>query len=103
MNPVRAGIVAQAREYRWVWCENPAETEVFAGCLPKGWSVAVRVAQVGDGKLFGSEAFVKEWIIRLGDKFPAASTGVHAVGLIGFSSHGWRLAKKAEKTAGSEK
>ena len=103
MNPVRAGIVAQARDYRWSWCENPAETEVFAGCLPEGWSVAGRVAQVGAGKLFGSEEFVREWIVRLGDRFPAARTGVHAVGVIGFSSHGWRLAKKAEQAAGAEK
>ncbi|MBQ8124681.1 MAG: hypothetical protein IJ173_02220 [Kiritimatiellae bacterium] len=65
--------------------------------------MAGRVAQVGAGKLFGSEAFVREWIVRLGDRFPAARTGVHAVGVIGFSSHGWRLAKRAEQAAGAEK
>ena len=99
MNPVRAGIVAQTKEYRWAWGENTDETEGFAGCLPEGWSVAKRVAQVGAGKLFGSEAFVRKWICGLGDKFPAARTAAQAVGEIGFSSHGWRLVKKAETAA----
>ena len=56
-------------------------------------------AQVGAGKIFGSEAFVRKWIDGLGDKFPAARTAAHAVGSIGFSSHGWRLAKKDERAA----
>ena len=98
MNPVRAGIVSQAKDYRWVWGAEPGETEGFAGCLPE-WSVAARVAQLGAGKIFGSEAFVRKWIDGLGDKFPAAWTAAHAVGSIGFSSHGWRLAKKCERAA----
>ena len=93
MNPVRAGIVSQMKDYRWVWGADLEETEGFAGCLPK-WSVMARVAQVGAGKIFGSESFVRKWIYGLGDKFPAARTAVHAVGSIGFSSHGWRLANK---------
>ena len=98
MNPVRAGIVSQIKDYRWVWCENHEENDGSAGCLPE-WSVAARVAQVGAGKIFGSEAFVMRWIYGLGDKFPAARTAAHAVGEIGFSSHGWRLAKMAERVA----
>ena len=93
MNPVRAGIVSQVKDYRWVWGADLEETEGFAGCLPE-WSVMVRVAQVGAGKIFGSEAFVRKWIYGLGDKFLAARTAAHAVGSIGFSSHGWRLANK---------
>ena len=96
MNPVRAGIVSQTKDYRWTWGEKLDETEGFSGCLPEGWSIAARVVQVGAGKLFGSEEFVRKWIYGLGDKFPAARTAAHAVGEIGFSSHGWRLAKKAE-------
>ena len=98
MNPVRAGIVSQVKDYRWVWGAEPEETEGFAGCLPE-WSVTARVAQVGAGKIFGCEAFVRKWICGLGDKFPAARTAAHAVGSIGFSSHGWRLAKKDERAA----
>ena len=98
MNPVRAGIVSQAKDYRWVWGADSEETEGFAGCLPE-WSVTERVAQVGAGKIFGSEAFVRKWIDGLGDKFPAARTAAHAVGSIGFSSHGWRLAKRDERAA----
>ena len=98
MNPVRAGIVSQVKDYRWVWGADPGEMEGFAGCLPE-WSVMVRVAQVGAGKIFGSEAFVRKWICGLGDKFPAARTVAHAVGSIGFSSHGWRLAKRDERAA----
>ena len=30
-NPIRAGIVRQAKDYLWSWCENSAETEVFLG------------------------------------------------------------------------
>ena len=97
-NPVRAGIVSQAKDYRWVWGGNPEETESFAGCLPE-WSVAAKVAQVGAGKIFGSEVFVRKWINGLGDKFPAARTAAHAVGDVGFSSHGWRLAKRDERAA----
>ena len=93
MNPVRAGIVSQMKDYRWVWGADLEETEGFAGCLPE-WSAMVRVAQVGAGKIFGSEAFVRKWIYGLGDKFLAARTAAHTVGSIGFSSHGWRLANK---------
>ena len=67
--------------------------------LAPEWSVTARVAQVGAGKIFGSEAFVRKWIDGLDDKFPAARTAAHAVGSIGFSSHGWRLAKRDERAA----
>ena len=60
-NPVRAGIVSQAKDYRWVWGAKAEETEGFTGCLPE-WSVAAKVTQVGAGKIFGSEAFVWKWI-----------------------------------------
>ena len=52
-----------------------------------------KVAQIVSGKVFGSEAFVMEWIGRLGDKWRARHTAPHRVGEIGYSTHGWRLAK----------
>ena len=97
LNPVRAGIVSQSREYRWVWQRNNAKTEVFSGCHPDGDALLRRVVQLGSGTIYGSDVFVMRWIVRLGDKFPAAHVGVHAVGGMGFSSHGWRIAKEAEK------
>ena len=96
LNPVRAGIVSQAKDYRWVWQRNAAETEVFSGCLPAEW-LAARVAQISEGKIYGSEEFVRRWIVGLGSKFNAARVLARAVGEIGFSSHGWRIAAKAGK------
>ena len=58
-----------------------------------------KVVQLGAGKIYGSEEFVRRWIVGLGDKFAASHIGAHVVGEIGFSSHGWRLAAKAERKA----
>jgi len=54
---------------------------------------------MGAGKLFGSEEFVRRWIVGLGDKWKAKHTAAHAVGEMGFSSHGWRLAKLDAKVS----
>jgi hypothetical protein len=89
MNPVRAGIVTQINAYRWVWSDLTTENEVFLGFNPKGEG---KVAQVGSGKIFGSLGFVMRWIGEMG--FAAKRTVAHAVGNIGYSSHGWRLAKQ---------
>ena len=96
LNPVRAGIVSQAKDYRWVWQRNASETEVSSGCFPLE-EVARRVAQISGGKIYGSEEFVRRWIVWLGDKFSAAHVSAHAVGELGFSSHGWRMAKAARE------
>ena len=96
LNPVRAGIVTQVKDYRWVWVGNAYESEVFAGCLPDA-ALLRRVPQMGAGKIYGSEGFVRRWIVGLGDRFSAAHVSAHAVGELGFSSHGWRLAKKEEE------
>lgn len=98
MNPIRAGIVAQLKDYRWVLCRVDEETEVFVGFDPIEKGVVMkRVAQVASGTLFGSKAFVERWIFGFGNRFSAAMVVPHAVGEVGFSSHGWRLAQKAEK------
>ena len=96
LNPVRAGIVGQVKDYQWVWMRKNPETEVFLGCLPVG-DLTKRVVQLGEGKIYGSEEFVRRWIVGLGSKFNAAHVAARAVGEIGFSSHGWRIAAKAEK------
>ena len=89
MNPVRAGIVSEARAYRWAWSAETEETEGYAGCLP-----ARRVAQIGSGKLLGSEEFVVRWVFALGWRFRSRTVAAHEVEGIGFSSHGWKLAMR---------
>ena len=67
----------------------PPENEVFMGFDPKGEG---KVAQIGSGKIFGSLGFVRKWIDEIA--FAARRTVAHAVGDVGYSSHGWRLAKQ---------
>ena len=56
-NPVRAGIVTRAKDYRWSWCEDDAKDAAFAGAVPGEWHLK-RVAQIGAGKVFGGLGFV---------------------------------------------
>ena len=112
-NPVRAGLVSQARDYAWGWCAPDmlpgAGTGPMSGPVPVGASVGTgpgacvgtgpgawwlrRVAQVGAGKVFGSAGFVLRTATALGNRFRAKGVGAHPVGEVGFSTHGWRLAK----------
>ncbi len=92
MNPIRAGIVTQAKDYRWTYVG--CETHGCAGCLPAG-----KVPQISSGKVFGSEAFVRKWIAALGDKFRARRTTARSVGELGFATHGWRLAESNARAA----
>jgi len=92
-NPVRAGIVARAGEYRWSWSEDKGKDAVFAGAVPGEWCLR-RVVQIGSGKVFGSVTFVMETAFSVGDRF-RGGVGAHPVGEIGHATHGWRLAKTA--------
>ena len=53
-----------------------------------------RVAQIGGGKVFGSEAFVTATAFALGDRFRSRHIHARAVEDMGFATHGWRLAKE---------
>ena len=55
-----------------------------------------RVAQIGDGKIFGSVEFVREAAFALGNRFRSRSVAARAVGGLGFATHGWRLVKEVE-------
>lgn len=116
-NPVRAGIVTSAAEYRWSYDralsedgENAVRKREIAdfttspvGSVPGGGGAAAgsvpearwirRVAQIGAGKVFGSAAFVMRKASGLGHLFPAKRVKAHPVGEIGFATHGWKLAK----------
>ena len=88
---VRAGIVAQAREYRWSWCE-----EDVAPAAGGDWCLR-RVVQIGAGVVFGDEAFVLATAFALGDRFHSGGVGAHPAGDVGWSTHGWRLAAAARR------
>ena len=86
-NPIRAGIVMQAKDYCWSWREG----EDVASKTPGDWCLR-RIAQIGAGKVFGDERFVMVSVFALGDRFKAGNVGAHRVEEIGWSTHGWRLA-----------
>ena len=92
LNPVRAGIVTRAADYAWCWMAAPEAP--FSGSVPEGWLMR-RVAQIGGGKVFGSEAFVVATVYALGSRFSARHVPARAVGELGYATHGWRLAKEA--------
>ena len=91
LNPVRAGIVTRAADYAWGWVavlDTP-----FAGSVPDG-RLTRRVAQIGGGKIFGSEEFVAAMAFALGDRFRARRVIARVVEELGYATHGWRLAKE---------
>ena len=99
LNPVRAGIVRHAADYAWCWIA-PSDAP-FAGTVP-GWAAVEarlmrRVAQIGDGKIFGSFTFVTDAAFALGDRFRSRCVTAKAVEELGYATHGWRLAKRASQ------
>lgn len=101
LNPVRAGMVAQSKDYAYSSANEPKPGEIngFAGCVPDA-ALLRRVAQVGNGKIFGGYAFVMRAIFGFGDCFAGhpAPRPVFAGALRGvspleaYASHGWRKA-----------
>ena len=90
MNPVQAGMVTQIKAYRWVWSDNADEISLFAGSDPGGG----RVVQIGEGKVFGSAGFVRMWIGGMASRHKDAHEvlEIGSLEMVGYSSHGWRLA-----------
>ena len=90
MNPVRAGMVTQIKAYRWVWSDNADEISLFAGSDPGGG----KVVQIGEGKVFGSAGFVRMWIGGMASRHKDAHEvlEIGSLEMVGYSSHGWRLA-----------
>lgn len=99
-NPIRAGIVKRATDYRWSWSEDfetgsvPGGTGAGgAGSVPEEWALR-KVPQITAGKVFGSFEFVGGIAVALGDRFTARSVVAHPVEDLGYSTHGWKLAAK---------
>ena len=82
------GVCPRHSDYRWSWCEDSE-----AGAFPEGWMLR-KVPQITAGKVFGSFAFVGSTAVDLGDRFRARSVTAHPVGDIGYSTHGWKLARE---------
>lgn len=91
LNPVRAGIVTQVKDYRWVWSEKPQENEVSVGPGPVEEWLMQRVAQIGEGKIFGSFGFVSKERYGYGSCFKGGAA-VRWVGEGAYSTHGWKVA-----------
>ena len=91
LNPVRAGLVTRAADYAWSWIA--AFDAPFAGSVPE-WRLMRRVAQIGGGKVFGSEAFVVATAFALGSLFRSRHIPARAVEELRYATHGWRLAKE---------
>ncbi|MBO5940461.1 MAG: transposase [Kiritimatiellae bacterium] len=89
-NPIRAGIVMQAKDYCWSWRAD--EMNDSDDKAPDDWCLK-RVVQIGAGKVFGDKCFVIAAAFALGDRFKAGSVGAHRVEELGWSTHGWRLAE----------
>ena len=114
---IRLTVKKYSSKYRWVYDRDMGEVGCAAGPVPSGrlapsardegsvpqnvgsvpeaWLLR-RVAQIGAGKVFGSEAFVKRMAFGLGHLFAAKHVVARPVGEIGFATHGWKLAKKQE-------
>ena len=90
------GMVKHATDYAWSWIATSDGT--FAGPVPEE-RLMRRVAQIGAGKIFGSLAFVTATAFALGDRFRSRSVAAREVGELGYATHGWRLAKAAERAA----
>ena len=94
-NPVRARIVAQAKDYAWSWSEEEgAETGVLSGERLLG-----RIAQVGAGKILGGEEFVRRTAAAMGGRFYAGHVEGHPVGDFAYSTHGWKVARRDGRVA----
>lgn len=94
-NPIRAGIVSKAGDYCWSWSEKAEESEVSAGTVPEEWCLKRR-AQIGEGRVYGSEEFVMKIAFALGHCFKAKGLAAHGLvglpGAAGASVLGWRIA-----------
>ena len=99
LNPVRAGMVNRANAYAYSSANEPKPNEIgaFAGSVPES-RLMRRVAQIGNGKIFGSYAFVMREIFGFGaffaghprprPVFSGDSRGLSPVGA--HASHGWK-------------
>ena len=88
MNPVRAGMVKQVKDYRWSYVES-LQNAAFAGPVPEE-VMGRRWRQISEGRVFGSFEFVMGKLFFFGAKLKARHVTAHAVGEIGYASHGWR-------------
>lgn len=92
LNPVRAGMVTNADDYRWVWSENDEKEPSAGGSVPIGdEKLMKRVAQIGNGKILGSFEFVGKEIYRFGSCWRACPSAKPVFAEV-YATHGFRKA-----------
>jgi len=98
LNPVRAGMVRRAEAYAYSSRNStkPLKNSAFAGTVPVGAAVEEgrlmkRVAQIGAGKIFGSQAYVVSMIMTFADRFASGRVTARHVAGTAFASHGQRM------------
>lgn len=94
-NPIRAGMVRQVKEYLWSWSEKGDENEVLLGTVPEEWCMKRRV-QMGEGRVYGSEGYVRKMSFAVGWCFKAKGVVAHGIMNLpeeaGKAVMGWKLA-----------
>ena len=99
MNPVRAGMVTQAKDYAWNTTGAAARGNAFAkacrewiGDTPpeEGWMMR-RWAQMGKGKILGSSEFVTESIMKYQHKLVSHRLCARRFAEGMCASHGYRI------------
>ncbi len=94
-NPVRAGIVTQAKDYAWNWSETDSEIKDKLGSVPEEWCM-MRRGQIGAGRVYGSVEFVMGMVFALGNCFHAKKVAAHGIAGLpaeaGSSVLGWKIA-----------
>lgn len=95
-NPVRAGMVSQAKDYAWSSRSSQSSPDILMGSVPKDveWELK-RWVQVGSGKIFGSRDYVEEEIGISGECFHGCRVKARQVTGTAYAAYGQRLAKKS--------
>ena len=103
LNPVRARMTKQARNYAYSSAADEELTKGREGLSPldggmrEEWLMR-RVAQIGEGKVLGGYEFVRKIMFGLGARFAGNPTARPVFGDV-YATHGHRIAAKLAKEA----
>jgi hypothetical protein len=93
MNPVRAGMVTQAKEYAWSSRNAAIFTDIQMGSVPMG--AGRRCVYIGSGVILGSKEFVEMEIGHHSGCFHGSEVKARQVAGAVYAAYGQRLAKKS--------
>jgi REP element-mobilizing transposase RayT len=92
-NPVRAGMVTQAKEYAWSSRNAAIYTDIQMGSVPMG--AGRRCVYIGSGVILGSKEFVEMEIGHHSGCFHGSEVKARQVAGAVYAAYGQRLAKKS--------